>query len=96
MGGHYYAYSRPFDADCWYKFNDSVVTEASTSEVESTFGNSGNSYGGSSLYGYNSYNSYSYGGSTAYLLMYRYVGLVIVVWSCPHFCWILQESGPGE
>eukprot|EP00960_Hanusia_phi_P027412 746827-Hanusia_phi.AAC.1 len=59
FGGHYYAYVKDVAEGRWYKFNDSVVTEACWQDVESTFG----AQGGMAT----SYLTTA----TAYMLLYR-------------------------
>jgi len=50
-GGHYYAYIKSFEDNCWYSFNDSDVSRISESEIENVFGNK-NPTGFSSATGY--------------------------------------------
>ncbi|KAL6042819.1 Ubiquitin carboxyl-terminal hydrolase 47 [Balamuthia mandrillaris] len=61
-GGHYYAYIKSFEKGGWYNFNDSSVTEISSSQIKDTFGTSSDSY----------WQDTSYGAS-AYMLIYRRV-----------------------
>jgi len=54
-GGHYFAYIKSFEDNCWYNFNDSEVSKISEKEIESIFGTK-NSLGMS---------------STGYVVLYR-------------------------
>jgi len=55
-GGHYFAYIKSFEDDCWYNFNDSDVTRISEKEIENIFGTKSSS---------------SMSLSTGYVLLYR-------------------------
>lgn len=57
MGGHYYAYIKPWENEKWYNFNDSCVKLIDEETLKKV-------YGGTSKW---------FSSSTAYLLMYRKV-----------------------
>ena len=60
LGGHYYAYIKNWETDCWYHFNDSSVKPIDESDIKKTFGGEGK--GKSAKYST---------GANAYLLVYR-------------------------
>lgn len=49
-GGHYYAYSKSFEDNQWYSFNDSNVCEISIKDIINSFGGSTNATGYVLLY----------------------------------------------
>ena len=64
LGGHYYAYIKSFDNNCWYNFNDSFVKGIKESNIYKVFGDKPDSRRKSD------WDTY---GANAYLLMYRKV-----------------------
>lgn len=50
LGGHYYAYIKNWENDCWYNFNDSSVKAIDAKSIKKTFGGEGKHVSGANAY----------------------------------------------